>query len=589
MPIPTRGVLLKAYFFGTVRADALLSMPHSLTSQGEKWPTRLLRRLHIVKALAQTYTSSNNLNDVLERAWIGRMWTYQEILLASNPVVVCGNKHIPWPRFMMSIQFIDWAENDWAFTARRVSTASWRGAGMTRILLAESPTNNAIPSSHSTDDGEARVLFEYRKFTKSLALRYLLLRVVEFSLWLVLPVVPVIVWTRKHSPYTYILALLIIICVLLATSRYLIRATPTSTESPLKPNVRMAQDIIVELCTRNATEPKDKAFALQAVLQKLPTSPLVPDYNKSISTIYQELSVQLLQGTNSLQILLPASISPLQGAPSWVPNWAADFESLWLKASFAFDRRKNNSARDSVSCWHWDAQNRLVIRAYSPWTIAVRCPKFKKTADSYHESEKSIHEENLRAILDLFRYFIQNRAQLKIDTWGTLDSWFLAAGHGYVFVPSHEMSNRDTENVFKYPIDFWVRTMLRACEMPPPDALALFTSDRRLPWKVRISHPGHSRYRQVMPLQIKLCNDLAETGRTLFVTAGSSVTIGTCSDEAQIHENIALISGMSVPLITRPQGDSHRIISPALVADAMEGQFWNPQWNEESLPEFTLI
>ncbi|CAN9419581.1 unnamed protein product [Alternaria alternata] len=33
---------------------------------------------------------------VLDRPWRGRVWTYQEILLASHPVVVCGSEHVKW-------------------------------------------------------------------------------------------------------------------------------------------------------------------------------------------------------------------------------------------------------------------------------------------------------------------------------------------------------------------------------------------------------------------------------------------------------------------------------------------------------------
>ena len=70
------------------------------------------------------------------------------------------------------------------------------------------------------------------------------------------------------------------------------------------------------------------AFAVQAVLYKPHNPPLAPDCTKSTSVAYQELAAQLLEGTKLLKILLLVSVSPLQGALSWVPNSAADFEGL---------------------------------------------------------------------------------------------------------------------------------------------------------------------------------------------------------------------------------------------------------------------
>lgn len=40
--------------------------------------------------------SWNDLKQLLDREWTRRVWTYQEILLASRPVLVCGESHLPW-------------------------------------------------------------------------------------------------------------------------------------------------------------------------------------------------------------------------------------------------------------------------------------------------------------------------------------------------------------------------------------------------------------------------------------------------------------------------------------------------------------
>lgn len=52
------------------------------------------------------YATCDDLDSVLKRDWINRVWTYQEILLATHPIVVCGDIHVPWSQFEKSILFL---------------------------------------------------------------------------------------------------------------------------------------------------------------------------------------------------------------------------------------------------------------------------------------------------------------------------------------------------------------------------------------------------------------------------------------------------------------------------------------------------
>lgn len=47
------------------------------------------------------------LDELLDRDWIRRAWTYQEIILASNPVVVCGEKSISWSRLHRGLSYLN--------------------------------------------------------------------------------------------------------------------------------------------------------------------------------------------------------------------------------------------------------------------------------------------------------------------------------------------------------------------------------------------------------------------------------------------------------------------------------------------------
>jgi hypothetical protein len=48
-----------------------------------------------------------NLNEFLNRNWLNRSWTLQEIVLAKDPIIVCGTKTIPWRTFICGIIFLD--------------------------------------------------------------------------------------------------------------------------------------------------------------------------------------------------------------------------------------------------------------------------------------------------------------------------------------------------------------------------------------------------------------------------------------------------------------------------------------------------
>jgi hypothetical protein len=58
------------------------------------------------------HTTLEDLANLLNRVWVERIWTYQEILLASNPVVVCGHRHLHWSRLIWGILFLDASEFD---------------------------------------------------------------------------------------------------------------------------------------------------------------------------------------------------------------------------------------------------------------------------------------------------------------------------------------------------------------------------------------------------------------------------------------------------------------------------------------------
>ncbi|CAI6340839.1 unnamed protein product [Periconia digitata] len=57
----------------------------------------------------ETKVTFEDIDSLLDVEWIRRMWTFQEILLASNPILVCGDDHIDWLTFTFGIAFLEYS------------------------------------------------------------------------------------------------------------------------------------------------------------------------------------------------------------------------------------------------------------------------------------------------------------------------------------------------------------------------------------------------------------------------------------------------------------------------------------------------
>jgi hypothetical protein len=564
---------------------------------------RILIAIHILNRNSgrHQYTSMEDVNDVLQREWIRRMWTFQEILFASNPIMVCGDKHIPWARFIFGITFIecsafayeDWDDNTFSWEALEV----FRGQinARTSSLVFSLDASSSLLSGSLTSEQYA----DYRKFfNKALDWRSVIYSV-EAVLW--------------------VLSLLLVVCFLFidgSTHWVAFKISSTSAvvlsliqfrfhdniltrfgRSKIPRSVTMQRvsdfaNICMELCTRKVKEPKDKSFAVHAFLKKLSTHCSTPDYGKPTGQIYRELSTQILEMSSSLQILLAASVSSMPAEPSWVADWNADFNSFWIKPESIFDRRKYRATKNSKSIWKWGASGNLLVRGRRLGTGILRCPTFQKTSSIYLESEAPIHLSNIAAMLkffDLCHITRPDHYQWEHETWEILDRRVILRGRAPI---------NPTEMHGEIPVA-WKETMqtMQERQMSPSEALSVLISPQLLPENLRpqgfnswLQSLWFSHRSDVLKAQISLCNLLAGSGRTLFGISGNGLTasIGTCSDQVKDSDDLVLVSGVSIPLVMREEGDSYRIITLALVDEELQGGLWAMTGGEEDLEELKL-
>lgn len=116
---------------------------------------------------------------------------------------------------------------------------------------------------------------------------------------------------------------------------------------------------------KEATDAKDKVFALYSVLQELgigTTLPL-PDYSKQVEDIYREFTVSCIKHDNLLYVLFdaPSDCRHLRpGLASWVPDWS---DPGWRSRSdtdcrIAVTRRRFRAAGSAEVAWKFSVDDR---------------------------------------------------------------------------------------------------------------------------------------------------------------------------------------------------------------------------------------
>lgn len=113
-------------------------------------------------------TSHSDITELLERVWIERIWTFQELLLSSHPVLVCGNNHISWAQLVWALLFVG-ATSKVRDPGDRMSTciSTWLALAFARIRLL--PPRSSQPATRSNEDAifepSLHEISKYLKFT----------------------------------------------------------------------------------------------------------------------------------------------------------------------------------------------------------------------------------------------------------------------------------------------------------------------------------------------------------------------------------------------------------------------------------------
>ncbi|KAF2832826.1 HET-domain-containing protein [Ophiobolus disseminans] len=288
--------------------------------------------------LEDTECRDEELADFFNCAWISRIWTWQEIILSHNPVLVCGYTQIPWSRLEYSLVFLSSIQVVVGPDLRK-----WLDAVLSRDLY--------LAGLGQTSGYSSRFL-DYWIFCHSIAktyhwyCRWKKLMVLGVAAGTVVPVwlsskhwnlrqwqaIVALLITTVLSIVLFFWVLLDIIPRLAPNPSYpyhIASVSHVETERYLRSSLH--ERLVETLRMRSATDPRDMSFGLYSVLERFTRKDHLPtvDYSLTQAEVYQQLTKYLIYGTQSLRTLTLTAQKPCKGAPSWVPNYSQDLAALW--------------------------------------------------------------------------------------------------------------------------------------------------------------------------------------------------------------------------------------------------------------------
>jgi hypothetical protein len=496
--------------------------------------------------------SYRDIDALLDCSWITRIWTFQEAVLARNPVVVCGHSHIDWEHFTLRIIFL-------SGTITSKCVQRWIEVVASRaIFQAENKGGHISPKQ----------LNDYCYFCVSISDAIPVLRITCFLAssflfccciagLLFAPIITFIIaptWFYLGLSIALIVnALFIIRCLWIPPD--LTRSRMQNTTSLLNDNLH---DVISRtLATRRASNPKDMAFGLRSVLKyysRQDTSGKTAQYSDPVEVIYRGIVVGMMGQTRSLNYLFLASQKSYPDGPSWIPDFSHDLAGLDITDAYRrYTYRPTERSRAYIKVHPHDESTIIVKGFASEGIAAVR--KFHSTNTAYSDAEDHSQLNNVESLM-IWCFPLSQRLYYRDELYVPIYRGLLYAAicSGAPLMNFAEI-NYYLDRLLKYTPKHWVVT-----EKHPSFSIAAHALKF---WKLLNEKHPIRRY-DLLKIHIDVMNALARSGlRVLETTRGN---IGYCLGEAEKSDMIYLVSGLASPLVMRGDDSNLRIITTAHIA-----------------------
>jgi hypothetical protein len=226
-----------------------------------RFPFRIMRT-----ARRNFLVSEDDIEELLHCTWTTRIWTYQEVILASRPVLVSGLDHLPWETFVYSMVLLNRitlmpSVGQW--TEIITSRAHYRGTPRAAIVKKLTAYNQFVSTFVKVDSWMARELLGV---TASLALAPLA-GALLYAVWLT----PGGISVGALIAFILLIVALVVFPITFATKSFLQRSKSgvlgeRCGEFELSLKNRTNQSLLNNICYRQATDPRDLCFGILPML-----------------------------------------------------------------------------------------------------------------------------------------------------------------------------------------------------------------------------------------------------------------------------------------------------------------------------------
>lgn len=369
----------------------------------------------------------------------------------------------------------------------------------------------------------------------------------------------------------------------------------------------------------NATDPRDKVYAIYGILNFLGIPMPDPDYAKTVVDVWEEAAVSIIQKTGSLLILCAACGSQCQdGLPSWVPDWTSAPESEQLSlTSPGLYLASGAAGQSTVSCDSSRLRRQLDLTGMQFAKVKVRGPSMAPMPDVNDIDMSYV----LRDEIDRTRTFsawariafrIENMVGLLCDNdewWSKIFSSQDVTGEPpliafYRIITRDKIPGTTRYKDWRSAFIAWTISMLSVPGIPyDGQSEDLLSSYDLIPWnstgppfgefwsRNRIARDAIAaidfqegfRYAENFHDEIKFHH----AQQAFFLTTTGHM--GIANHMVQENDIVALFAGGNFPMIIRPDGEHYRLISPSYINGIMQGEAWPGDVPFEEMEKFTLI
>ncbi|KAI1062748.1 hypothetical protein LB506_006316 [Fusarium annulatum] len=539
---------------------------------------RLIYAERIDQLSSLPFVSQDAINSLLDQTWLSRAWTFQEMTLASNPVLVYGKHQIPWLVMHQALTFIkhsatqalvdpvnsvvseiqrrahdDVSHSD-SFKKWQALFDVWQTIPR-RSRQSSYWHSNVQDNTYSVHDCvqalETDRIFRFKRLIRlSLGIYhgatvFLLLFLMGFTavgLYLfVFAFVPI-----PFSYFTDNLTKCFFDCIQGSKARMYSLICHVSLQ-PQNYLVALAQAIR----DRNSRWPHDRVYAIDSVLRQLGAQPPTPDYQKPLGQVYRDGLVSLMEWNPTLIALLVDCGSRLPDAPSWVPDWSQNNKS-WVPDSYVYHGVEKRSSTDQDLA-HSVSGNTLSVQAACLGMSSYCLTLEKSEVDELRSNEVTANGKLVNNVQLLAQWVSRIRKDTLIFRLHESIPWtIMLTLTGRPILRSEITSEQ--EDTFRCMFEIITQLGIEVDSMPEGAAAVVTAATRAL--EAICQSEGCSKF------FLDTCNRIA--GRRGLIVSYNGL-IGSGPISIRQGDTISLIKGIPVPMALRKVGEDYQVLGPVFI------------------------